>query len=230
MRAFWKVFRWLDARGPPPYVADWVNHEDAWDYEQADLQLWDAEPDEDRLLDALRLWESAPARAFTELHVLAEQNSRIAINAIGECYYWGNGVATDRQEGERWFKRAFDLGSWRGLLNYGKALFHRRDFDDAKAVFHRGVEYEWGPAYYWLSRVEGAQSGLCALKRIRPQLERAADLGSPAAKSTVAALMSAGVYGVRQIPRGWRLLGEASKEQRAMKIVPRVTSSGDTVH
>src|SRR5579862_1034176 len=92
-RALSKFVERFDKQGP-----ERRRRAEAWDYAQADLQPWAAEPDQERLSAALRLWQSAPARAFTELHMLAEQNSPIAINAIGECYYWGNGVATDEEE------------------------------------------------------------------------------------------------------------------------------------
>ncbi|HXU99399.1 MAG TPA: hypothetical protein VG166_02760, partial [Caulobacteraceae bacterium] len=152
-RAMWALARWLDNVSGPPFAADFRRFETAWDYAQADTQSVDDEPDSTRLWDATSIRNSEPEHSVSEFFALAEQNSPRAINEIGERYYWGRGVAVDRDEGERWFKRAFERGSWRGLLNYGKALYWREDLVDAESVFQVGVERDWGPALYWQSLV-----------------------------------------------------------------------------
>lgn len=223
---------WLDARLPPPRMADMRAVEDAWDYAQADQQPWDNEPDVDRLSNVLKLLREDPDKAMTGLSALAGVGSPRALNAVGESYYWGQGVPKDRAMGEAWFKLAFEAESRRGLLNYGKALFRRRDFEGAARVFAVGARQRWGPALYWLARTEVVRGGFrTRLGRAAPLLARAAAMGSPAAKGRLGALMTVGVLGLKRVRLGWRLhsdymanLGAARHGQR------RRTAAGETVH
>jgi len=77
-----------------------AQRESDWDYAQADLQSWDDEPDSEGLSEALALCGAEPGRGFTRLHMLAEEGSAAAMNAIGERYYWGTIVPQDTSEGE----------------------------------------------------------------------------------------------------------------------------------
>jgi TPR repeat protein len=230
-RVYRAVYYWLENRIGPEAIVHGRNYESSWEYKQADLQSWDAEPDRKKLSDTLALCRVDPERAFTRLCELAEENSPVAINAIGERYYWGRVVPKDTVEGEAWFKRAYELGSQRGLLNYGKALFRRGGFEDAAAVFRNGVALDWAPAYYWLARAVASQSNpLKAPRLTRALLDRAAEMGSPAAKATLAAFTAAGFYGLRHIPRGIRLLKEALEAENLAKRRPTTNSSGQTLH
>lgn len=229
-RASWKsrqlrkLSNWLDARAGPPHSADLLKYERNWDYDQANRQPRDAEPDRDRLTAALTLVPTEPARAFAELLALSDAGSLVATNAVGERYYWGIVAPKDREEGERWFKRAFELGSRRGLLNYGLALFRRHAYAEAAAVFGQGAADDWAPALYWLARLQVPQLGLLkGVRRARPMLERAAELGSPAAKGRLAALMSAGFLGLKRISEGIRMMNEYMAEMTAAIVGPKKT-------
>ena len=202
-----------------------------WDYVQADLQSWEAEPDKERLSEALSLSSTEPEHAFSLLYRLAKEGSPIAMNALGENYCWGVVVPVDRIEAERWFERAFDRGSLRGMLNYGKALVRRGEFSWAETVFSVGAAQDWGPALYWLASVEYRRSEGRSLARIRPLLERAVELGSPAAKMLLGNLMMLGRYGLRQVPRGWRLAHGAAQVLPGDARRKRTkTVSGETIH
>ena len=200
---------WVDRRFGPPNVADAVKRNARWDYEQADLQPLDREPDVQHLSGALALSATDPAGALSFLLVLAEENSPGAMNAIGEHFYWGKAGSIDREKGEAWFKRAFEHGSRRGLLNLGKALIWRGDLDGAEAVFQVGADADWAPAFYWLAQIQLRRPNRRKrMSAARLLLQRALDGGSPRARGQLGAFMTAGRYGLRNIPRGLQLMRE----------------------
>ena len=83
-RAVDGLVAWRDRNVAGPKVADAIKRDEQWDYDQADLQPWDNEPDEGRLIAAFGLRADDSKRAFTELYRLAEAGSPRAMNAIGE--------------------------------------------------------------------------------------------------------------------------------------------------
>ncbi len=225
---------WLDARLPPPRMTDLRAAEDAWDYAQADQQPWENEPDVDGLSNILKLLREDPDKAMTGLSALAGVGSPIALNAVGESYFWGQGVPQDRAIGEEWFKLAFEARSRRGLLNYGKVLLWRRDIEGAARVFAVGARQRWGPALYWLARTEAARGGglKTRLRRVAPLMARAAATGSPAAKGHLGALMMAGVCGLKRVRHGWKLHSDYMADIGAAgrRTPPRRTDAGETIH
>jgi hypothetical protein len=203
-----------------------------WEYAQADAQPWDTELDEEGLIAALKLRNSDPDLALSRLSALALQDSPRAMNAVGERYYWGRfwgrDIPRDEVEGMKWLKRAFERGSRRGLLSYGKLMFSKKDYGTAEMVFRRGADDDWAPALYWLARTEVARDkSLEAVLRVRPYLERAAELGSPMAAGVLGAVMGLGFYGLRHVRQGVRLVSSAFP---ADEPPPRETATGETVH
>jgi TPR repeat protein len=225
---------WLDARLPPPRMADMRAAEDAWDYAQADRQPWENEPDVDGLSNILTLLREEPDKAMAGLSALAGVGSPSALNAVGESYYWGRGVPQDRAMGEEWFKLAFEARSRRGLLNYGRVLLGRRDIEGAARVFAVGARQRWGPALYWLARTEAARGGglKTRLRRVVPLLARAAATGSPAARGHFGVLMMVGVCGLKRVRRGRKLLLDYMADIGAAggRTRPRRTAAGETIH
>jgi TPR repeat protein len=202
-----RSFDWIDRKTGQPVEADFENLESAWDYDQAN-QPWDGEPDEAGLAEALALYWSDPVRSFSLLRPLARDGSPIAMCMVGEGYYWGRGVSVDKAEATEWFRRSFETGYRRGLLNYGKALLWRGDRDGAAAVFQRGADDDWAPALYWLARIRMHSRPFRGVREARLLLERASALGSPAAKRALYAFMAAGFFGLRHMPRGFKRLTE----------------------
>jgi len=209
-RLIWGFLLWWGSKGPRPNSNDVDATASAWDYAEADKQPWTTEPDADRLSRALATRRSDPQGAIAELRALAALGSPRALNLIGESYYYGRGLPQDRSEGEYWFKLSFEAGNWRGLLNYGKALFYRRDLDAAARVFAAGVRERWGPAYYWTARIVANRPGplRARLKRAMPWLVRASKMGSPKGRLTLHALTMLGCYGRRRRKRGRKLWDE----------------------
>lgn len=207
LRVAYPFVLWLDRKfGREPHFAERWRQERKWEYEQADRQSWDNEPDRTGLTEALTLNLTNPDGAHALLLALAHSGSPRATNALGEHYLFGRGAPKDAKEAEAWFKRAFELGSRRGLLNYGRALYRRRDFDAATAVFERGAAEDWSPALFWLARSEVLRLGLRRGKgRVKRLLERAAEQGHVSAGSYLGAMMAFGVFGLRHILEGIRL-------------------------
>jgi hypothetical protein len=227
------LIAWRDRKFGPPNVADALVRESEWDFQQADLRSWDSEPDTERLAEALSVHTTDPQRALVLLHVLAEENSPLAMNAIGERYYWGRGVVPiDKPEAEKWFRRAFEHGSRRGLLNLGKALWSRDDLDGAEAVFRAGADADWAPAFYWLAKIQLRRSWRRkSLSTVRLLLERAQQAGSPAARVDLGILMTLGFFGLGQMRRGRQLLDEDWQwNLAASKTTNGLTASGETIH
>ena len=201
---------WHDRMFGPPSVIEGQARDIDWDYQQADLQPGSEDDDlRDRLTQAHALFAVDAGSGFEAFHELANERSPHAINMMGELYLRGLGVPQDRQEAERWFRWASELGWRRGVLNYGRALVRRRDLDAAEAVFAASAKDDWAPASYWLAWVQLRRSwGRKALARARPLLERALEQGSPAARLLLGGLLIMGRYGLREVPRGLRLMME----------------------
>ena len=221
--------RWMDRTLPGPTNADRERLEQNWDYEQADYQPRDTEPCQHSLTDALRALHADPAAAFPLLRNLADEGSPIAMNSVGEAYLWGRGVPIDQAEAGRWFKSAAEHGNLRATLTYGRLLLSRREFSEAEAIFGPAAEHGFGPAAYRLARGKLAQSKRRGLRPARPLLERAVAQGSPAARSLFAAPMLLGLYGLRSVPRGWRLtrdhlkwVDQMAKKSRSVEHAPPV--------
>ena len=233
-RLWWALLVWVAARptlrrwrGDRPSIADIARRrQQTWEYAEADKQALDAEPDLEGLAQALALMRSDPEEAVLQLQGLALEGSPGAINAVGEHYYWGR---SGPREGETWFRRAFERGSRRGMINYGKALYFRKDYAGAAAVFRRGADEDWGPALYWFWRAELSRDhSLETLLRVRPCLERAADLGSPEAAEIMAVAMLLGLFGLGRMRAGWRQVSKWTFEMD--EPPPRTNAAGDTVH
>lgn len=187
-----------------------------WEYEQADTSAaWDSEPNFEALSAALAEYEETP-EAFARLLDLAAAGSVVAMTAVGEGYYWGTGTPADSAEAEKWLRKAYELGSRRGLLSYGRFLYRRDDLPAAEQTFRKGADAGWPEAKYRLADImvhraseKRAPAEMWAL------LESAADAGHPFARQWHGSAMARGRYGVARAPRGCRLLWAALREVRA---------------
>jgi TPR repeat protein len=176
-----------------------------WEYAQAnDDALWASESDPHRVRDALSRLRSRPSEAFEESLALALGGSVIAMNTVGECYFWGNGVKRDPSIGESWFRKAYERGSQRALLNYGKALYYRGDFTGAEAVFRRGADQDWTPALCWLASTLWWKPHR-PNDEIRRLWEQAVAKGHPTAPWGLGRVLVSGRCGLLAIPRGLRI-------------------------
>jgi TPR repeat protein len=222
------LVRWIDARWPDMDRPRRRKRILQWDYDQANLQAPDGEPDLDGLNDALRLLGSNEGQAFERLYRLAIAGSPSAANALGEAYQYGYGVEIDEVAAEYWYHRASDQGLRRGLLNYGRLLLRQCRYTEAEQVFAKGEQVDWAPAIYWLAIVRIRRAPLTWLFRSRSLLERAAAAGSPGAIGTLGTILVLGAGGPTQVRRGIDLL--LAYLDAVKSPVLRTTPSGDTLH
>ena len=235
-RAVDRVFEWINPKIGVPTLQQAREANSRWDYAQTNNEaMWDADDNPEALSEAMASRLSNPSLAFGSLLDLAEGGSVIAMNEIGESYYWGRlGVPEDELEAERWYKKAFEAGSLRALLNYGKLLMWRGEYGTAESVFSKGADDDWAPALYWLSITRLHQSRTRKiLSEVRPLLERAMVRGHPAAKWRLGRDMAQGRHGLRCVPQGFRTLLSYGRDVMAaweQRGVPRTTPTGETLH
>lgn len=187
-----------------------------WEYSRADASAaWDSEPDFEALSAALAKSEETPEVAFARLLDLAKSGSVVAMTAVGEAYYWGSGTAVDPTEAENWLRKAYELGSRRGLLSYGRAVYRRHDLLAAERIFRKGADAGWPEAKYRLADAMWHR----APRNDKPAevwtlVEAAATAGHPFARQWHAIEMGRGRYGLASVPKGLRQLWAYRREVR----------------
>lgn len=187
-----------------------------WEYGQADAsEAWDSEPNLEALRAAVAESERAPEEAFDRLLALAQEGSVVATVVVGEAYYWGIGTAVDPTEAENWLRKAYELGSRRGLLSYGRVAYRRHDWADAERIFRKGADAGWPEAKYRLADAMWHRApGNDAPGEVWTLLEDAATAGHPFAREWHGVEMARGRHGLASVPRGLRLLWTSIREVR----------------
>lgn len=96
-------------------------------------------------------------------------------------------------------------------IHYARLLAELGHHDACERTLENGVASDFVPAYFWLARCRYEQSKTPRVRReVRPLLEYAADKGHPEAKLLLARWMGLGKFGLRDIPRGWRLAAQGA--------------------
>ena len=187
---------------------------DRWDYSQTnDRAILEADPDKDRAREVAALIASDPERTFPMVITLANKGSVWSMIQAGWCYYNGLGVEPNVSEAENWYRRAYEAGSDRALLDYARMLTSRRDAALLEAVYAAGAARSWIPAALRLARLRLRLSATReTLLEVRPVLERAAEQGSPGAQFLLARNMGLGRFGLGEIIRGHRLMLKIVRE------------------
>lgn len=180
----------------------------AWDYAQAnDDEIRNSDPEQDRVADAANLLDRDPSHAFFLLLTLAREGSVWAMVNLGWCCAVGCGVPANPTDAEYWYKRAYEAGCDRALLDYAGMLERRDALDLAQKAYTAVAARGWAPAIFHAARLELRNAKtLEARLRQKPNLERAAALGSPAALFLLTKYMVRGRFGVRNVAGGLRLL------------------------
>jgi TPR repeat protein len=198
----------LRSKSGIPTNAEISNRYLLWDYAQAnDLEIWTADPNKDELRKAIALRKIDPENGFRQLLRLAESGSVWGMLETGVNYRDGAGATLDRQRAKEWEKLASENGCQTALLVYCTMLMTDGDLDGAIKALRIEAAKDWPPALYWLSVCRSRQSrSRKTMLEVRSLLERAAALGSPGAQRNLAIYMAKGRFGLREIPRGLRLL------------------------
>ena len=221
--------KWFSARSEPVCARLWdelYTWEEAYSNESA---LWSEEPDESRELieQASAIQDSDPEAAFLLYLRAADAGSAGAMRMVAWHYDKGTCVAADIEQALEYYYRAICAGSWLATLSYAQLLERQGRLDDCERVLQDGVGSDFVPAYFWLARFRYRQSkSRKTCREIRPLLEYAAGKGHPGATRFLATLLMWGKYGLREIPRGFRMAGERIEEEEAEEeAVSKIASS-----
>ncbi len=180
----------------------------AWEYAQTnDDAVFDADPFKDELMEAIRLHAVSPEEGFLQLLDFAERGSIYSANYVAWSYASGTGVQEDEAQALTWYRRAYEGGSERGLLDYAQCLMATGRTDEAEKVYEAGWERNLVPAVYWLIRLR-LRPTLPLADRLswKPSLEWAAQSGHPAARFLLSKYLFRGWFGLGHIPAGGRLV------------------------
>jgi TPR repeat protein len=200
---------WLHSKlGMEAFRAEQAQLLKTWEYAQLnDWALLEADPHKEDSKAAARLIDDAPTDAFQRLLDLANRGSAYSMTYVAWCYASGTGVTKDRDQAQAWYRHAFDGGSDRGLLEYGAYLVSMGQDDAAETVYEAGWRRGFVPAVYRLIRLR-LRPTLPLAKRLawKPSLEWAAEAGHPAARYLLSRYLARGLFGIRGIPRGLKLI------------------------
>jgi len=179
-----------------------------WQSSQAnDWAIWERDPLKEQMKEAITAFNVDANAGFRRVLALAEQGSVWNMLQVANFYLHGVGIRRDPDVAEEWWRRAFEGGSERAQLYYGKSLWMRGDYAKCEEVFSVGAAKDWAPALYWLARCRLRRcDNPETLREVRPMLELASEKGSLAARYLLARRMLRGRFGLREIPRGWRLM------------------------
>ncbi len=179
----------------------------AWEYAQTnDWAVFDADPFKDELMEAIRLHAASPEEGFIRLLDFADRGSLYSTNYVAWSYASGTGVQRDDDQAQAWYRRAYEGGSDRGLLDYGQYLVAKGQTDEAEKVYEAGWERGLVPAVYRRIRLH-LRPTMPLAERLswRPSLEWAAQSGHPAARYLLSKYLFRGWFGLRGIPLGAKL-------------------------
>jgi TPR repeat protein len=200
---------WLQAKlGMAEYRAENAARLSKWEYAQGnDWDLLAADPFKDAVKASATLVDTSPEEGFAQLLDLANRGSLFGMNYVAWCYASGTGVTKDLDQAQAWYRRAYEGGSDRGLLDYGGYLVSTDRSDEAEKVYEAGWARGFAPAVYRLARIR-LKAKLPLAKRLawKPSLEWAAAAGHPAARFVLSKYLLRGWFGVRGVPRGVKLV------------------------
>ncbi|MFA6117035.1 MAG: hypothetical protein WC729_23760 [Sphingomonas sp.] len=122
-------------------------------------------------------------------------------------HHTGTGVPPDFEQAQEYYRRAISGGSWMATIGYARLLALHGHYDHCEKLLEDGVGSDFIPAYFWLAWFRHERSpGGKARRAVKPLLEYAADKGHPGAKIILGRWLTIGKFGIREIPRGIRLL------------------------
>jgi len=205
-----RLCTWLCDR----FCAPGVNSSELWraihDWEEDFASDW--EPAEDGLRER---WKEAeglkaenPAAALAIYRELAEGGSAYSLLMAGCLYERGRGTEKEVAIAEEFYRRALCAGSWKATLRYADLLFKRGAREDGSSTLGDGVTKGFIPSFFWLAWYHYKHSpSRKTAREVRFLLEHAAEAGHPGARTMLARLTSLGKFGLREIPRGIRMVG-----------------------
>jgi TPR repeat protein len=170
---------------------------------------WDKEPDLEALRNGCRLLQSNPRDGLSLLKALAERGSLMSLLYLGEAYRKGEGLDTDLEKAETWFRRGADTGS--AIASFHLAMFYREvnRYPDAISEFSKHSDIFPASAYRLGRMYQNGEGTNVDMGKTVELWEQASGLGHVYAKRNVAFLLMSGRRGFHKIPAGISLLFEA---------------------
>lgn len=163
----------------------------------------------DKLRDLYNLRQSDPEKAFAGFLQLAEDGSVWSMRQVGSSLLRGLGTQVNRHEAKKWLMRGYEAGDESAMLELANEFIRDGCFADAEAILAQAVAAHLPAALYL--------QGLLLLKakqkhQAAAMLEKAATHGHRQAKWLFCMSCLKGHFGIRLIPRGFKLLDEIRDE------------------
>lgn len=157
--------------------------------------------------EADKLFDENPAASLA-IHIeLAEGGSAHSMLIAGDRYWVGQGTQRDIARAEGYYRRALGAGSWKATIRYAVLLFEQGAHDKWPSTLQDGVHNGFIPSFFWLAWYRYKLSPCRQTAReVRPLLETAAEAGHPGAAVVLARWMAQGKLGLREVPRGFRMM------------------------
>jgi TPR repeat protein len=194
-----------------------------WDQPNDDDAIFCREENQDALRAAYDLWTTDPSRALKEFTRYAELGSVWSSIQVGRAFLLGWGTEVSPPEAEIWLRRAIEAGSEGAMLSLANHYRRAKRLDEAESLLGSYVEKSYAPAVYLLGWVyiDKRKNDLA-----RVMFERASASGHRLAKWYLARFCLNGRFGIRSIPRGFRLVGELRQDIEQAESDPVVGALG----
>jgi hypothetical protein len=173
-----------------------------------DWEPWDEDSERRaRATEAAKLVDTDASEALARFVALADEGSTFAMRWVGTLYQGRQGVATNEELAEEYYRRGLCAGSWLASLRYASLLYRRGAYDECRETLADGVRNGFIPAFFWQGwYTYRLHPGRKVAEEVRPLMLEAAEAGHPGAKLMLARWTARGRYGWRQVPEGLRML------------------------
>ena len=174
--------------------------------------LFRMEQNQQALRAAYDLRETDPEECFRAFLSFAEQGSVWSMYQVACSLLNGKGTPVNRLEGEKWLRRGYEAGDENAMLALASEYLRQKRYSDAEGLLQRHVDKDYAPALYLSGYIFLRQGNK---PQARSMLERASALGHRRAKASLSGMYLRGVFGIRYIPLGFRLINELDNEAHA---------------
>lgn len=224
-----RLCAWLCNRCCPPETRVNTYWTQVSRWEEVYASQWEPWDDDEnrriRASAAAKLIAAEPEKALATLQELAEVGSAFAMRWVATLHKGAHGIARDDAAAEEHFRQALCAGSWMATIGYANMLFKRGAHDKWPSTLSDGMEKGFVPAHFWFGwNRHRLEPTLKAAREVRPLLDDAAKAGHPGAKLILARWTAVGKFGLRHIPRGFRMIREVIADAREPRNAAREQS------